>query len=75
MLVGIPIRFVQPLEFGFLVLGFSGALGIIQAMAKEDSGERWLRAFLPWAAVCAVLFGSAVWLIFQPMEMRATFLS
>ncbi len=75
MLVGIPLRFVQPLEFGFLVLGLSGALGIMQAMAREDGGERWLRVFLPWAAVCAVLFGSAVWLIFQPMEMRATFLS
>jgi hypothetical protein len=74
-LVGIPFRFVQPLEFGFLVLGFSGALAIVHTMAREDSGERWLRVFLPWATVCALLFGSAVWLIFQPMEMRATFLS
>jgi hypothetical protein len=74
-LVGIPFRFVQPLELGFLVLGFSGALAIVLTMAREDSGERWLRVFLPWAAVCTLLFGSAVWLIFQPMEMRATFLS
>jgi hypothetical protein len=31
-----------------------------------------MRVFLPWAAVCTLLWLGSMWLIFQPMEMRAT---
>jgi hypothetical protein len=74
-LVGMPLRFVQPLQFGFLLLGFSGALMVAHGLAKDDCGERWPLAFAPWAAVCALLFAAALWLISQPMDMRATFMS
>jgi hypothetical protein len=34
-----------------------------------------MRAFLPWAAVSLALFASSVWLMLQPMEMRAMLMS
>jgi hypothetical protein len=48
---------------------------VTHGLAQEDSPERPLRAFLPWAVVCLVLWVSSMWLMFQPMEMRATLMS
>jgi hypothetical protein len=75
-LTGIPGRFVQPLELGFLVLGLAGSLLVTHRLAEDDAeaGARPVRAFIPWAAVCLLLWVAAVWLILQPMEMRATFM-
>jgi polyferredoxin len=73
-LTGLPTRFVQPMEMGFLVLGLAGSLAVTHRLAEEDSVERPMRAFLPWAAVCVAIWASSVWLMLQPMEMRATFL-
>jgi hypothetical protein len=75
-LTGIPTRFVQPLELGFLVLGLAGSLLVTHRLAEDDAeaGARPVRAFIPWAAVCLLLWVAAVWLILQPMEMRATFM-
>jgi hypothetical protein len=74
-LTGLPRNIVQPLELGFLVLGLAGSLLVAYRLAAEDSKERPLRAFSPWAAVCLLLFLASLWLMFQPMEMRATFMS
>ena len=74
-LTGIPANAVQVIEIGFLVLGFAGSLAVTHALAEEDSPAKPLAAFLPWAVVCAVLFSTSMWLIFQPMEMRATLMS
>jgi ferredoxin len=71
---GIPTRFVQPMELGFLLLGLAGSLLVTHRLATEDSATRPMRAFLPWAAVGVVIWISSVWLMLQPMEMRATFL-
>jgi hypothetical protein len=71
---GLPARFVQPIELGFLLLGLAGSLIVTHALAREDSAARPMRAFLPWAAVGVVIWISSVWLMLQPMEMRATFL-
>jgi hypothetical protein len=71
---GLPTRFVQPIELGFLLLGLTGSLIVTHALAREDSPERPIRAFFPWAAVGVVIWISSVWLMLQPMEMRATFL-
>lgn len=72
MLTGLPSNVVQVIEIGFLLLGFAGSLTVMHGLAAEDSPEGTFRAFLPWAAVCAILWIGAMWLIFQPMEMRAT---
>jgi ferredoxin len=73
--LGIPMRFVQPLEIGFLLLGLAGSLSVIHQLAEGDCTERPLRAFAPWAAVALVLWVAALWMMFQPMDMRGTFLA
>jgi hypothetical protein len=73
-LTGMPTRFVQPMEMGFLVLGLAGSLLVTHRLAEEDSVEHPMRAFLPWAAVSVLIWLASVWLMLQPMEMRATFL-
>jgi ferredoxin len=74
-LTGLPKNFVQPLEVGFLTLGFAGSLLVAYRLAEEDSADRPLLAFSPWAGVCVLLLLASLWLMYQPMEMRATFLS
>lgn len=73
-MVGIPMRFVQPIELGFLILGFLGSLLVTHGLAEEDCAEHPMRAFVPWAMVCVAIGLAATWLMFQPMEMRATFM-
>ena len=73
--LGIPMRFVQPLEIGFLALGLVGSLLVIYQLADGDCAESPLRAFVPWAAVSVVLWIAAMWMMFQPMDMRGTFLA
>jgi hypothetical protein len=73
-LVGLPLRVVQPLEFGFLVLGLIGSLTVTYRLAQDDREDRPVPVFIPWAVLCVVLFVAALWLIGQPMDMRATFL-
>jgi hypothetical protein len=74
LLTGIPMRFVQPIELGFLLLGFLGSLLVTHRLAEEDCAEHPMRAFIPWAIVCVLIWLAATWLMFQPMEMRATFM-
>jgi hypothetical protein len=74
-LTGLPKNIVQPLEFGFLLLGLAGSLLVAYRLAEDDSPHRPLPAFTPWAAVSILLFLASLWLMLQPMEMRATFLS
>jgi ferredoxin len=74
-LTGLPANVVQVVEIGFLVLGFAGSLVVTYSLAEDDSPDKPLRAFLPWAAVCLVLWCASLWLMFQPMEMRAMLMS
>jgi ferredoxin len=74
-LTGLPSNVVQVIELGFLLLGFAGSLVVMHALAEEDSPEKPLRAFAPWALVSLVLWLASMWLIFQPMEMRATLMT
>jgi hypothetical protein len=48
---------------------------VTYSLAEDDSPDNPLRAFLPWAAVCLVLWCASLWLMFQPMEMRAMMMS
>jgi hypothetical protein len=74
-LTGLPANVVQVAEIGFLLLGLAGSLVVIYGLAEDDAPDRPLCAFLPWAAVCLVLWCASMWLMFQPMEMRATMMS
>jgi hypothetical protein len=74
-LVGIPKYVVEPLEFGFLLLGMAGSLLVVWQLAEEDSEDHPMRAFLPWATVCLLLLLASIWLMLQPMDMRATMMA
>jgi ferredoxin len=69
---GLPTHIVLPIELGFLLLGFAGSLLVVRHLAEEDCAQHPMRAFVPWAAVCLIVGLASVWLMFQPMEMRAT---
>lgn len=69
---GLPVRFVQPIELCFIGLGFAGSLLVAYRLSEDDAPNHAMRAFLPWAVVCLLICLAAVWLMFQPMEMRAT---
>jgi hypothetical protein len=70
-LTGIPARFIQPMELGFLLLGLAGSLLVAFRLAEEDSPGKVMRAFAPWASVSVIIWLASVWLMYQPMEMRA----
>jgi ferredoxin len=70
-LTGIPSRFIQPMEIGFLLLGLAGSLLVAFRLAEEDSPGKMIRAFAPWALVSVMLWVASMWLMYQPMEMRA----
>lgn len=73
-LAGLPERVVDSLELGFLGLGLLGSLLATYRLAGDDSAAHRGRVFAAWAVVCGLLWGSALWLMSQPMEMRGTFL-
>lgn len=75
ILVGIPKYVAEPLEFRFLRLGIAGSLTVGWHLAEEDSEEHPIRAFAPWAAVCLLLLLASIWLMVQPMDMRATMMA
>ena len=71
---GFPEALVFSMEIGFLSLGLIGSWLVSWSLAQETCpGQRW-PAFLPWAALHALLFAAAVWILNQPMDMRGTFL-
>lgn len=74
-LVGLPQAMVQPIELGFLLLGLGGSLSVLWRLSCEDSNDRRFRIFLPWAMACLVIFLASIWLMTQPMDMRATIMA
>jgi len=74
-LTGIPVRVVQPIQLGMLVLALAGAMIWTHSIAEEDQPDETWRAFAPWAVVNVLIWCGAVWLVLQPMDMRGTFLA
>ena len=74
-LTGIPVRIVQPIQLGLLVMALAGAMIWTHSIAEEDQPEQTWRAFAPWAIVNVLIWCAAVWLVLQPMDMRGTFLA
>jgi hypothetical protein len=72
----LPAAWLDPLEIGFLGLGWFGSLVVAYRLAERDAARhfgdtrRVLRIFLPWAVLLTLLLASAIWLMSQPMEMR-----
>jgi hypothetical protein len=72
---GLPSNVVLVMEIGFLLLGLAGSLLVIYGLAEDDAPGKAFRIFIPWATVCLVLWTASMWLMFQPMEMRAMLMS
>jgi ferredoxin len=70
----LPAAWLNPLEIGFLGLGWFGSLLVAYRLAEQDAPQRTWRVLLPWAVLLALLLAAAIWLMGQPMEMRGTFL-
>ena len=70
----LPVAWLDPLELGFLGLGWFGSLLVAYRLAEQDAEQPW-RAFLPWAVLLTLLLAAAIWLMGQPMEMRGTFMA
>jgi hypothetical protein len=69
--VGMQPGAVVPVQLGLLALGTMGSLGVTYLIAERESPSRVLGAAAPWLMLTLFLFAVAVWMLAQPMEMRA----
>ncbi len=72
---GMPLRFVRPLEMMFLGAGLAGSLLVTYRLAVSDSPQGPWRIFVPWGTINIIVSLAALWLLYQPMEMRAMLIS
>ncbi len=68
--------FPQLLDFEILFLDLGLLLSLYAgwklAERYNNSRKRWFQIFAPWAVVYVLFFLAAIWIIFQPMDMRGT---
>jgi ferredoxin len=70
----VPLDWLFPIQTCFLYLGLLGTLVALFQIAIHNYQHRHLalRAFLPWGALALLMLIAALWIMFQPMEMRGT---
>src|SRR5215510_6554028 len=68
---GFPPNVVQLFEFGFVFLGLLGSLLVSYSSAIAEKVDHPSRIFALWAVVALIMTAGALWLMSQPMEMRA----
>ena len=71
-LVGLQPGAVFPVQLGLLALGTMGSMAVAYVIAERERPSKPGAAAAPWIALTLVLFVAAVWMLVQPMEMRAT---
>ena len=59
-----------PIELGCILLGMAGSIGVMHLISRCDYADRPNRAAIPWIVVVVLLTAAAVWVLYQPMEMR-----
>jgi ferredoxin len=69
--VGMQPGSVFPIQLGFVLMGAAGSLGLVHATSLRDHPSEATRASIPWLAIVALLTTTALWILSQPMEMRA----
>jgi len=52
-------------------LGLAVSLLVTFRLAEADSPQRAWRIFIPWGTINVIVSLAALWLLYQPMEMRA----
>jgi hypothetical protein len=70
----VPAGWLFPLQTIFLYTGLLASLvtGFQIAMYHYRSRHIALRAFIPWGVLACLMLTAALWIMFQPMEMRGT---
>lgn len=70
----VPLDWLFPIQTVFLYTGLFGSLVAAFQIAVGHYPNRniALRAFLPWGIMALLLLVVALWIMFQPMEMRGT---
>ncbi|MFV0338599.1 MAG: hypothetical protein ACK5LK_10215 [Chthoniobacterales bacterium] len=72
------LEWLLPMELIFLNIGFiASAVGVWRLanyFCRLDDDLHFWRLVLPWLLLLGGLFYLAVWIVFQPMEMRGTLL-
>ena len=68
---GLAPNVVQVFEFGFVFLGLLGSLLVGYSIAATEKVAHPSRIFAVWALVALFMTSGALWLMSQPMEMRA----
>ena len=68
---GLAPNVVQLFEFGFVFLGLFGSLLVSYSIAIAEKVNHPSRIFALWAIVALIITAGALWLMSQPMEMRA----
>ena len=69
--VGLQPGSVFPIQLGCVVLGAAGSMGLVHAISLRDQPSRPALSSVPWLAVVALIATAALWILAQPMEMRA----
>jgi hypothetical protein len=69
--VGLQPGSAFPLQLGCVVLGAAGSMGLVHAISLRDQPSRPALMSAPWLAVVTVIATAALWILSQPMEMRA----
>jgi len=62
---------VLPLQYGAVLLGTLGSLGLAWLISERDHPSLAVRAAIPWCATVVALGLVAAWILSQPMDMRA----
>ncbi len=70
----VPAEWLFPLQAIFLYLGLFASLvtGFQVAINHYQARHIALRAFVPWGVLMLLMLAGALWIMFQPMEMRGT---
>jgi polyferredoxin len=61
---------VFPLQLGVVSMAAAASIGLVHATAARDCPARPAVVSLPWQAVVVALATAAMWVLWQPMEMR-----
>jgi hypothetical protein len=69
--VGLQPGAAFPVQLGCVVLGTAGSLAMVHAISQRDQPASPTRASAPWLAVVLLVATTALWILSQPMEMRA----
>jgi ferredoxin len=68
--VGMQPGSVFPLQLGVVSMAAVASIALVHATAARDCPARPAAAASPWQAVVVALAAAALWILWQPMEMR-----